>query len=297
MNVCGIFVVDKPVGAPSQAAITQLRRTFGLKRVGHCGTLDPLASGVLPVMLGTATRVCDLLMDHEKTYTATIRLGLTTDSQDVTGEVLSEYAGALPSFEEFRAVSEQFCGEIEQVPPMYSALKKNGQKLVDLARKGVVIDREPRKVFIRSIRAYEEGGKYKLDVCCSRGTYIRTLCADIGDKLGCGACMEALRRTSVGKFDLSQAVSLEELRSMTAEQALAHLLPVDEVFSELPELRLPAFFEKLFRNGERISLKKIGVHAEPGQKFRLYGEGGFYAIGEVGLQDGEAKLCHGILFC
>ena len=296
MNISGIFVIDKPVGAPSQAAITQLRRTFDLKRVGHCGTLDPLASGVLPVMLGTATRVCDLLMDHEKTYTATIRLGLVTDSQDVTGEVLQTYEGALPSFEEFRDAAETFSGEIEQIPPMYSALKKNGQKLVDLARKGVVIEREPRKVFIRSIRAYEEDGAYKLDVCCSRGTYIRTLCADIGEKLGCGACMEQLRRTSVGRFDLSQAVSLEELRAMTAEQAAEHVIPVEQVFSDLPALRLPAFFERLYRNGERISLRKIGLHALAGDRFRLYGEDGFYAIGEVREQDGEKKLCPGILF-
>lgn len=296
MNVTGIFVVDKPVGAPSQAAITQLRRTFDLKRVGHCGTLDPLASGVLPVMLGSATRVCDLLMDHEKTYTAGIRLGLTTDSQDVTGEVLSRYDGTLPSFEQFRAVAEQFLGEIEQVPPMYSALKKNGQKLVDLARKGVVIEREPRKVFIRSIRAYEEDGAFKLDVCCSRGTYIRTLCADIGEKLGCGACMESLRRTSVGQFDLSQAVTLEELRSMTAEQAAEKIIPVDKVFSDLPAFRLPAFYEKLYRNGERIAVKKIGMHAMPGEKFRLYGEDGFYAIGEVRTLEEESRLCPMILF-
>ena len=296
MSYQGIFVVDKPVGAPSQAAISQLRRTFGMKKVGHCGTLDPLASGVLPVMLGSATKVCDLLMDHEKTYTATVRLGLETDSEDITGEVLRRFEGTLPSFAEFREAAEKFVGEIDQVPPMYSALKKDGQKLVDLARKGVVIERPARKVTIHSIHAYEKDGKFLLDVRCSRGTYIRTLCADIGKALGCGACMEALRRTSVGQFDLSQAVTLEELRAMTAEQAAERIIPVDRVFSYLPEFRLPAFFEKLYRNGERISLRKIGLKAGAGDRFRLYGEDGFYAIGEVREEDGECRLCPGILF-
>lgn len=297
METSGIFVVDKPVGAPSQAAITAVRRCFSMRKVGHCGTLDPLASGVLPVMLGSATRACNFLMDHEKEYTAVIRLGLTTDTEDITGEVISRFDGVLPSFSKFRAVAEQFRGELWQVPPMYSALKKNGQKLVDLARKGVVLEREKRKIFIRSIKAYEEDGRYKLDVCCSRGTYIRTLCADIGKKLGCGACMEELRRTRVGQFDLSDAVTLEDLRAMSEEQARTHLIPVEKVFLQYPELRLPAFYERLYRNGERIAAKKIGLKDVPvGERFRVYGENGFYSLGEIGIFEDEARLFSKITF-
>lgn len=292
----GIFVADKPVGAPSQAVISQLRRTFGIKKVGHCGTLDPLASGILPVMLGSATRVCDLLMDHEKTYTATVRLGLVTDTEDVTGEVLSRFAGDLPSFAEFREAAERFAGEIEQIPPMYSALKKDGKKLVDLARKGVTVERAPRKVTIKEIRAYEEGGAFRIDVRCSRGTYIRTLCADIGKELGCGACMEALRRTSVGQFGPEQAVTLEALRSMTPEEATSHVIPVETVFAHLPEYRLPAFFERLYRNGERISLKKLRLRAEAGQLFRVCGEEGFYSLGEIRCGEDGLLLCPKIFF-
>lgn len=287
----GVFVIDKAVGVSSQIAINRIRKASGVRKIGHCGTLDPLASGVLPVMIGSATKACDLLMDHEKTYTACIRLGLETDSEDITGTVLHTFDGALPSFAEFAAAAQSFIGEIRQVPPMYSALKKDGQKLVDLARKGISVEREARTVTIHSIRTYEADGKFYLDVRCSRGTYIRTLCADIGRKLGCGACMESLRRTSVGMFTIEQSTTMDDLRTYTPQQVEEKLIPLSEVFSYLPKVQLPAFFDKLYRNGEKILLRKIPmVSGEPGSMFRVCDANGFYSIGEIVSTDEGLKF-------
>lgn len=291
----GVLVVDKPVGITSQIVITAVRRVTGERRVGHCGTLDPLASGVLPVMVGKATKACEYLMDHEKTYTASVRLGVTTDSEDITGQVLTTYEGTLPSFDAFRTAAEAFVGEIEQIPPMYSALKQNGQKLVDLARQGITVDRTPRKVTIHSIRAYEQDGEYRLDVHCSRGTYIRTLCAEIGKALGCGACMSALRRTSVGLFSSEQSIPLEELRTYTAKQAEEALIPVEKLFSNLPQITLPSFFSRLYGNGERIALEKLRTcfpqDVACGLQYRVETPDGRFTIGETAEWNG--KLCFG----
>ena len=281
----GVLVVDKPVGITSQIVISAVRRVTGERRVGHCGTLDPLASGVLPVMVGKATKACEFLMDHEKTYTASVRLGITTDSEDVTGQILTTYDGPLPSFEDFRAAAESFVGEIEQSPPMYSALKQNGQKLVDLARQGITVERASRKVTIHSIRAYEQDGSFLLDVHCSRGTYIRTLCADIGKLLGCGACMSALRRTSVGQFSLAQSIPLDKLRTYSPEQAEASLIPLEQLFAHLPTVTLPPFFARLYGNGERIALDKLrSVFPQGVQKgvlYRVYTPDGRFTLGEA----------------
>ncbi len=293
----GILVVDKPVGITSQVVITQLRKVTGEKKVGHGGTLDPLASGVLPVMIGRATKACDFLMDHEKTYTACVRLGITTDSEDVTGEILSVYNGALPSEEAFRAAAEQFIGETEQIPPMYSALKKNGQKLVDLARRGIVVDRAPRKVTISSLRAYQKNGEFYLDVRCSRGTYIRTLCADIGRLLGCGACMSALRRTSVGQFSIEQSIPLDELREWSAAQVEENLISVERLFLHLPQIQLPPFFSRLYGNGEKISLSKLKfLHGQAGDRFRIYTANGILTLGELESFNGDLCLGAKIFF-
>ena len=207
----GILIVDKPVGITSQIVIGRMRTVTGVRKIGHAGTLDPLASGVLPVMIGNATKACEYLMDHDKVYVASVKLGITTDTEDITGEVLTRHRGALPSFEAFAQAAQSFVGEIQQVPPMYSALKKDGMKLVDLARMGVTVEREARTVTVHSIQAYEENGEFFLKVHCSRGTYIRTLCADIGRMLGCGACMASLRRCRVGQFDEIESLPLDVL--------------------------------------------------------------------------------------
>lgn len=296
----GVLVVDKPVGITSQIVISAVRRVTGERRVGHCGTLDPLASGVLPVMVGKATKACEFLMDHEKIYTASIRLGVTTDSEDITGQVLTTYEGAPPSFEEFRAAAETFVGEIEQVPPMYSALKQNGQKLVDLARQGITVERAPRKVTIHSIRAYEQGGEYLLDVHCSRGTYIRTLCAEIGRLLGCGGCMKTLRRTSVGQFSLAQSIPLDTLRGFSPEQAEEALIPVEQLFAHLPEVTLPPFFARLYGNGERIALEKLrSAFPQSAAKevlYRVYTPDGRLTLGEVTEWNGKDAFGAKIFF-
>ena len=296
----GVLVVDKPVGITSQIVISAVRRVTGERRVGHCGTLDPLASGVLPVMVGKATKACEFLMDHEKNYTASVRLGITTDSEDVTGQILTTYSGPLPSFEEFRAAAEAFVGEIEQVPPMYSALKQNGQKLVDLARQGITVDRAPRKVTIHSIRAYEQDGEYLLDVHCSRGTYIRTLCAEIGRVLGCGGCMSTLRRTSVGQFSLSESIPLDTLRTYSPEQAEGALIPLEQIFAHLPQISLPPFFARLYGNGERIALEKLRTAfpqgAQKGTLHRVYTPDGRLTLGEVTEWNGKAVFGAKIFF-
>lgn len=293
----GILVVDKPVGITSQVVISRVRRAAKERRVGHCGTLDPLASGVLPVMIGKATKACDFLMDHEKSYVASIRLGMTTDSEDVTGEVLTRHEGPLPSFADFRAAAETFVGDIEQVPPMYSALKQNGQKLVDLARKGVTVERAPRGVTIHALHAYEQNGEFCMEVRCSRGTYIRTLCADIGAKLGCGGCMQSLRRTEVGQFSLAQSVTMEALNQMTPDEVEAHLIPIEHVFASLPLLSLPSFYATLYSNGERIALSKLKqVQANVGDRFRIRIPDGRLTIGEIAEADGEKRLFGKIFF-
>ena len=191
----GIIVIDKPSGITSHNCISKLRYLLKQRKIGHCGTLDPMASGVLPIMIGSAVKASEFLVDHDKRYFAGIKLGVTTDTEDISGNVLSEFRGTLPSFEEFAEAARTFKGELMQTPPMYSALKVGGVKLLDLAREGVTIERKQRKINVYSIEPIEKDGEFYLDVECSRGTYIRTLCADIGEKLGCGACMSSLTRS------------------------------------------------------------------------------------------------------
>ncbi|MBP5230548.1 MAG: tRNA pseudouridine(55) synthase TruB, partial [Clostridia bacterium] len=269
-------VLNKPSGITSQTAVTAARKAFGVRKIGHCGTLDPMAEGVLPLMIGNATKACDLLMDHEKTYVATFRPGVETDTEDVTGTVLRTCEGPLPSFLEFREAAESFRGQIEQVPPMYSALKNDGQKLVDLARKGVEVERKPRTVQISDISASEdpETGAWTLSVRCSRGTYIRTLCADIGRKLGCGGCMASLLRTSVGSFRLEDSLTLDQMKEMAPEELEKKLIPLSDVFSAFPAVFLPPFQEKLYANGERILLSRLPRELtcswKEGDRLRIY---------------------------
>lgn len=287
----GILLVDKPAGMTSHDVVWRVRKLFGTKKVGHTGTLDPLATGVLVVLLGRAAKACEYVSHDEKVYEATLRLGLTTDTEDVTGNVLTT-AESLPTPAEVAAVLPSFRGEIMQVPPMYSALKVNGRKLCDLARAGEVVEREARPVTVKSLvcEATDAAGDYRMTVRVSGGTYIRTLCADIGADLGCGGVMATLRRTEAGGFPIADCVTLEELEAMDMGERLERLRPVEELFSNLEAVSLPDFYRTLCRNGCEIYLKKIGVSFPAGQRLRLCDASGrFFALGEVGeYEDGAA---------
>lgn len=266
----GIVIVDKPSGWTSQDVTARLRRVFGTRRIGHGGTLDPMATGVLPVFVGRATRGVEFFEHAEKGYEALLIPGLTTDTEDVTGNVLSRQQVLLTA-EQLEAVLPRFRGEILQIPPMYSALKVNGQKLCDLARRGREIPREPRPVTIRELKllGFEEGSPI-LRVQCSKGTYIRTLCKDIGDALGCGGCMGRLRRVQAGEYTLADAVPLETL--LEAAHPEEYLRPVDSMFRNLPSVTLTANQEKRCRSGGAFSVP----HA-PG-RYRVYSRSGEFLM-------------------
>ena len=249
----GIVIIDKPQDWTSQDVTARLRRVFQTRRIGHGGTLDPMATGVLPVFVGRATRGVEFFEHAEKTYEAVIRFGITTNTEDISGTVLTQREVNLTE-EEFLAVLPKFRGEIMQVPPMYSALKINGQKLVDLARKGREVERQPRPITIHELEMVEFCGQTaKVRVRCSKGTYIRTLCKDIGEALGCGACMEALRRVQAGEYTIAEAVPLMELLEMENPEQV--LRPVDTMFRNYPAVTLTENQEKRSRNGASFSVK------------------------------------------
>lgn len=281
----GIIIINKEEGLTSQAVVTRVKRLLGVPKAGHTGTLDPMATGVLPVLVGRGVKASEFMLTSNKHYLATLALGLTTDTEDITGSVLSS-CDEIPAEEEVVKAAESFIGEYLQTPPMYSALKIGGKKLCDLAREGVTVEREPREVKILSLSVKRINEReYSLDVQCSKGTYIRTLCADIGKKLGCGGVMKTLCRASASGFTLGDAITLTELERLSEEERQGRILPVETVFEKYPKLTLPPFFAKLAGSGLEIYLKKIGLSADEGQLFRLYGEGGFFAVGEVRLFD------------
>ena len=280
----GVLIVHKHAGVTSHNIVGAVRRLYNTRRVGHAGTLDPMATGVLVVLVGRAAKASEYLSHDNKHYRATLKLGLTTDTEDTTGTVLTT-SKAIPTNEELQAVLPRFRGEILQTPPMYSALKVDGQKLVDLARRGEVIEREARRIEIFSLEATptENASEYILDVHCSGGTYIRTLCADIGAALGCGGAMAALERGEACGFDLSMAHTVEEIEAMREEERAALLIPTEKLFANLPEVRLSAFFEKLSRSGCEIYLKKLGLSFPLGTRVSMCDQNGaFFALGEVG---------------
>ena len=249
----GIVIIDKPQGWTSQDVTARLRRVFQTRRIGHGGTLDPMATGVLPVFVGRATRGVEFFEHAEKTYETVLRLGITTDTEDISGTVLTEQ-DAFVTGEQLEAVLEKFRGEIMQVPPMYSALKINGQKLVDLARKGREVERQPRPITIHELTLLGmEADGIRLRVRCSKGTYIRTLCKDIGEALGCGGCMAALRRVQAGEYTIDEAISLLELLEMQQPEQV--LRQVDTMFRNYPEVILTENQEKRCRNGASFSVK------------------------------------------
>ena len=274
----GVLLIDKAQDWTSMDVCAKLRGILHERRVGHGGTLDPMATGLLPVFVGRATRAVQYATDGKKEYRAVLRLGLVTDTQDVTGAVLSQRAADV-SREALEAVLPQFRGEIFQVPPMYSALKVDGKKLYELARKGREVERQPRPITIHELELGEQlsGTDWELRVLCSKGTYIRTLCHDIGAALGCGGAMAALRRTKVAGFTIEQAVTLEQVQA--ADDPAALLAPVDGCFADLPAVILTGAQAKCVRNGAAFTDRR-----RPG-RWRAYGpEGEFLALTET---DGE----------
>lgn len=285
----GVILIDKHEGVTSYRIIQILRKMFNTKKVGHTGTLDPMATGVLPVLLGRAVKAADFLLSEDKEYEATLRLGITTDTEDTTGEILSS-SDDIPDESAVIAAVHSFVGDYDQVPPMYSALKFGGRKLVDIAREGGSVEREARRVRIHRIECEKiSRTDYFLRVACSKGTYIRTLCADIGSSLGCGGAMASLRRTKAGAFDIARAYTIEALEGMTYEERLALVLPADTLFPDFPTVDLPDFYSKLAHSGTEIYLKKIRRDIPVGTMVKLCHNGEFFALGRVDeFPDGNA---------
>lgn len=274
MGVNGILLLDKDEGWTSQDCVSKLRGILGERRIGHAGTLDPLATGLLVVLVGRATRAAAFAEAETKEYVAAFRPGIVTDTQDITGNLLRS-SDVLPSEEDVRAALPRFTGEIEQIPPMYSAIKVNGQKLYDLARQGREVARKPRKITIFDLALTQNlgNGQYALRIVCSKGTYIRTLCHDLGQALGCGGCMAALRRTEASNFRIDEAVTLEDV----ACEGEALLRPTDSLFRQYPAYTIPSAEQ------ERKCLCGNSLRAKlPDGLYRVYGrDGAFLALSEA----------------
>lgn len=278
----GIIVVNKGEGITSHSVVSRVKRLFSASKAGHTGTLDPLATGVLPVLIGRGVKASEFMLSSDKYYRAELTLGITTDTEDITGEVLTRTENKMPTEKEVLTAISRFVGNIKQTPPMYSALKIGGKKLCDLAREGKTVEREARDITIFSIDAERIAeDRYSLRVHCSKGTYIRTLCADIGKALGVGGCMSALMRERASVFSLEDARTLEEIEAMTEEQRLSLVVPVERVFLDLAEIRLSDFFARLAHSGLEIYLKKINAELALGERVRLLDKEGFFALGEV----------------
>ena len=276
----GVIVIRKEKGFTSHDVVAKLRGILHMKKIGHTGTLDPDAEGVLPVALGKATRLVDMITDKEKTYEAVMRLGVVTDTQDMSGTVLSESAELQVSEEELRTAIESFVGDYMQVPPMYSALKVNGKKLYELAREGKTVERKPRPVHFYEIEILDiDFPLVRFRVTCSKGTYIRTLCHDIGEKLGCGAAMETLLRTKVGRFTLDDAVTLaqteEAVRNGEIEQ---RILGIEEILAEYPRVCCTREGDRLLANGNPLVQALVGAEEKDGWIRMCNSEGCFAGV-------------------
>ncbi|NLT40911.1 MAG: tRNA pseudouridine(55) synthase TruB [Clostridiales bacterium] len=275
--ISGVIVIDKEQGWTSHDVVARLRGILKTRRIGHTGTLDPLATGVLPVMVGRATRAAQFLSGDEKEYTARFRTGITTDTQDITGTVLKT-SPPVTDVEAVRAAASAFIGEGQQIPPMYSAVKIDGVKLYDLARKGIEIERQPRRVVFSRIEITPLGGPdYQMEVTCSKGAYIRTLCHDIGTELGCGAALTELRRTRSGPFFIEDSILLSKVHEAAENSELSKIvLPVDTIFKEAPPVNL---------SGDSVRLCRCGAPFRttlPDGRYRVYDEDGeFLMLGEA----------------
>ena len=290
----GILCVNKPAGFTSFDVVAKLRGILRERRLGHGGTLDPMATGVLPVFVGTATKACDIMPDNTKSYQAGFRLGETTDTQDVTGEVLTRSDTAVGE-DALRAVIPEFIGDIMQLPPMYSAVQVNGQRLYDLARKGVEVEREPRPITVYGIDlvSYDEGSREGvLDISCGKGTYIRTIINDIGERLGCGGVMTSLVRTSSGGFTLGDCFTFEQIQQARGEDRLGELiLPIERVFAKLPRLKLNEAQTRMYRNGVKLDLARVHDIKQGVTDYAVYGsDGAFIGTALANFEDGILRV-------
>lgn len=287
----GVVTVNKPCGMTSHDVVNKMRRIFKTKKVGHTGTLDPMATGVLPILVGNAVKASSFLVSDSKCYRAGMRLGITTDTEDTSGKVLEEKSVAVSDEEVVFAINS-FLGESLQTPPMYSAIKVDGKKLYDLAREGIEIEREARRIFIDRIWDIEKisDTEWQFSVSVSKGTYIRTLTADIGAKLGVGGAMSSLCRLESGSFTLDRAYTLEELEALSEADRLGEaVIPTVELFCDCPEVHFTPFYSRLARSGQPIYSSKSKLDLpEIGTRLRLYdSDGVFFALGEVMELDGE----------
>ena len=280
----GVLVINKPQGITSHDVVNKIRRIYSTKKVGHTGTLDPMATGVLPILVGSAVKASEYLVSDTKNYSAKMLLGIETDTEDISGKTLST-SDDIPSDEEITTAINSFLGEYMQTPPMYSALKVGGEKLYDLARRGITVEREARRVEVFSITPKKLGDReWEIDTEVSEGTYIRTLVTDIGKKLGCGATMSALESRVSGSFVLENSYTLDELEGMSEEKLTSLLVPTEELFSNCEKISLPEFYERLAKNGAEIYLSraKIKTDATLGDRIRLADKDGvFFALGEL----------------
>lgn len=289
----GILCIDKPQGFTSFDVVAKLRGILRTKKIGHAGTLDPMATGVLPVFVGNATKACDIMPDSSKAYRASFRLGEQTDTQDSTGTVLRK-AEVNCSAEDIKNILSKFTGDIMQIPPMYSAVSVNGKRLYELARQGIEVEREPRKITVYSLVLEEYSEETKegvLSVECSKGTYIRTIIHDIGNELGCGGVMTALTRTVSNGFVLADSVSLEKVQEFAdAGKAESLLMPVECVFEKLPDIHLNEHCTKLYRNGVKLYAEKTGLHeTDETVRYRVFSHDNTF-IGLAFVKDGALRV-------
>lgn len=282
-NLNGILCIHKPQDFTSFDVVKKLRGMTKIKKIGHAGTLDPMATGVLPVFLGAATKACDILPDQDKRYTAAFQLGLISNTQDIWGEILDRRESRVTKKDVLSQLSN-FCGEIQQIPPMFSAVQINGQRLYDLARKGIEVEREPRRVRIYRLNLLsydEENRSGTLDISCSKGTYIRTLIHDLGEALGAGGVMTSLTRTEAAGFSLQDCLTFQEVEELLRTDSLAQrVLPVDQVFKTYPAIRLNPVQSRKFLNGVRLDLKRV-IHPKDVVTCRIYdSEGSFLGLAD-----------------
>ncbi len=280
----GIIVINKPQDWTSHDCVAVMRRATGIKRIGHTGTLDPMATGVLPICIGTATRIMEYMDLDWKTYRATLKLGIETDTEDIWGEVISEKSTEGISKEQIVQVVNSFIGEIEQIPPKYSALKVNGKKLYEYARAGQEVKIKSRKITVKEIIINDiSGDNVDLTITCSKGTYIRTICSDIGKKLGCGATMSSLVRTASGIFKLKDAIEIEDIKKMSKEEILDRLIDTDVPLVHFGKINLDAKKAKDFVNGEKIRRKEIDIVGESNHQnmYNIYYSNEFLGVAKI----------------
>ncbi len=277
-KVDGILLLDKRLGVSSNKALQEIRRLFNANKAGHTGSLDPMATGLLPLCFGEATKVSAMMLDDDKRYQAVIRLGVVTDSGDVEGDIIAESPVPKLSGQQIENCLLEFVGDIEQVPPMYSALKYQGKKLYELAREGITVERKARSIRIYELQLLEfSADSITLDVFCSKGTYIRSLAEDIGNKLGCGASLSGLRRTQAGPFNIADALTLEQCQKMSLEQLTDYLLSVDQPLQNMPKIDLSAQQAASVLHGQQI---EYSGHSAEGM-VRMYRDQLFLGLGEM----------------